>query len=214
MFTQPHGALRRRSAGPAARSRVKIGRHQPVRLRVRSARCASSRERSSTIGAIGPNVSCGDRDRSAGDVVEHRRLPVEGGREAARRGCRRSTTVGAAVDARRRRADPSSPRRRLVVQRAHRRRVVERVAEPHLALDLARQQRDELVAHGLVDEEPLGRRAALPRAEEASRRGARPPPPRGRRPRARPSGRCRPSRAAAPCRPRAARPSARSRWSR
>ena len=59
----------------------------------------------------------------------------------------------------------------LVVHRSHRRRVVERIAQPHLSLDLAREQGDELVPNGLVDQDPLSRGTALSRAEERAHAG-------------------------------------------
>src|SRR6202008_1808233 len=47
-------------------------------------------------------------------------------------------------------------------------RVVERVAEPYLACDLAGQQLNELLADGLVHEQTLRGGAALTGAEEAA----------------------------------------------
>jgi len=60
-------------------------------------------------------------------------------------------------------------RGRLVVQRAHGRRVVERIAEPHPPGDRLRELLDELVVHGFVHKEPFACGARLPGAEK--RRG-------------------------------------------
>jgi hypothetical protein len=55
---------------------------------------------------------------------------------------------------------------RLVVHGPHRGRVVERIAQTHLSLDLASKQRNELVADGLVDQDSLSGGTALSRAQE------------------------------------------------
>ena len=162
-----------------------------------------------TIGAIGPKVSCG-RPRSS---------------RAARRRARSAASRGA-VGKPSARLPPVTTRRAaldrvghvavhlggagLVVHRAHRGGVVERVAEPHLALDLAGEQLDELVAH-----RARARAGARPPSSSGRRRGRRPRGrprrrPRGRRPPSPRTARCRPSRAAAPCRRRAWRRSGRS----
>ena len=62
-------------------------------------------------------------------------------------------------------------RRGLVVDRSHRRRVVERVAELDPLRDRVGQLRQVLVLHVLVDEEPFARRAALPGVEERGDQG-------------------------------------------
>ena len=126
---------------------------------------ASSSLRIVETGTTGPNVS--SRAISMSSVTpsstvasKNRSLPCCGARlppattVAPRSSASRHVTLGLG-------------RGRLVVDRPHRRRVVERVAEADPLVDRRGEPREVLVLHVLVDEDPLARRAALPGVQEA-----------------------------------------------
>ena len=158
---------------------------------------ACSSESIATTGATGPNVSSLRDERVGGHVVEHRRLPVEVGREA----------VGARAAAARPRAPRSSASATcssifaatpLVVERAHRRRArrTGRRAGPARRRAARASRRTPRARRGAraaarrpCSSGPAQRKQAVDRRLGGERRG--------RRRRARRPGRCRRARARA-----------------
>ena len=161
MFTQP-ALARSAKASPRSRSPVKTAVVSPNGEALVS-RSASAAELTSTIGTTGPKVS--SRSMAIPGVTPSRTVGSAN---------RLVGSPGARAPAG---ADPCSAgdrvgdvpvelgRRRLVVQRSHRRLRVERVAEPHTRLRRLDHPLGELRPHACLHEEPLARRAALPRAQ-------------------------------------------------
>ena len=113
----------------------------------------------------GPERLLARDERIDGHAVEHRRLPVEPGREAV--GARAAVHEPRAALERVGDVLVHLVRDAVVVQRPHRRPLRERVAEHHALLDERSDPGDELLAHRAVDEQSLARGAALAGTQEA-----------------------------------------------
>ena len=128
---------------------------------------ASSSDPIDTIGAIGPNVSSVAAIESGGHLGRAR-WPANKGASGNPRRAPPPVTTSAPRSTASATCTSIFAAHGLVVERPQAGLLFERIAQPDVALDLRGESCDELLAHRLVHEQPLGRGAALTGAEEAA----------------------------------------------